>query len=64
MSNIEENIIEPEVFCTDCKGQFVTLEVQRTTPKLFTPKYYKKLILQCNVCGKTSKPFTVKDKKQ
>lgn len=59
-----EEFEEAEVFCGDCNGQMMTMEVQRTTPKLFTPVAYKKLVLQCNLCKKTGKPFTAKIKKQ
>ena len=52
-----------DVFCTDCTGQLVTLQVNTNTPRLFTVKYYQKLILQCNVCKKTTKVFTQKIKK-
>jgi len=54
---------EAEVFCGDCNSQMMTMEVQRTTPKLFSLVAYKKLVLQCNLCKKTGKPFTAKIKK-
>ncbi len=58
-----EEFEEAEVFCGDCNGQLMTMEVQRTTPKLFSLVLYKKLVLQCSLCKKTGKPFTAKIKK-
>ena len=59
-----EEYEEPEVICGDCIGQMTIVQVQRTTFKLFTPVYFRKVVLHCNFCNKISKPFTQRIKKQ
>lgn len=53
---------QADVFCSDCNGQLVALDIQKTN-KLFSIQYYKKMVLQCNLCKKNGKVFTQKIKK-
>lgn len=64
MENSEvEKVEDSEVICGKCNGQWQTIEVNDTTPRLFRLRLYKKLVIQCNVCGKTSKIYTERIKK-
>jgi len=51
---------EAEVVCGDCIGDMTLVEVQRPTPKLFTPTYYKRVCLFCTRCNKNGKIFLKK----
>lgn len=66
-NNEVEKVEEAEnadVVCQDCNGEMVFAEVQRPTPKLFTPTYYKRVCLFCTLCQKTGKQFLSKINKQ
>jgi hypothetical protein len=60
----EVKVEDVEVVCTDCIGNMQLVQVNKNTPKLFTPRYFQTLVLFCQHCQKTGKPFVQKIKKQ
>lgn len=61
--NIEEKFDEFEIICSPCEGHWQTHEVQDDKQRLFTLRFYRKLVHRCTLCGKMSKVFTEKLKK-
>lgn len=55
-----EEFEQVEIVCSTCIGNMIPVQIQ--TPRLFRVAFYRKLMLLCNVCNKTSKPYTEKIK--
>lgn len=59
-----EKIEEVEVLCVECNGQFGLVQVPPPTNRLFTPIYYRRIFLKCNVCQKADKVIFHRIKQQ
>jgi hypothetical protein len=60
----EVKVDDVEVVCGDCVGNMQLVQVNSSTPKLFSPTYFQTLVLFCQHCKKTGKPFVHRIKKQ
>lgn len=54
---IREEYENAEIICGGCIGEMNLVQVQKTTPKLFTLTFFQNLTLHCNLCNKTTKEF-------